>query len=122
MTLTTLPAQLPLIPGTADALPERPTLRGYQRSAVVSIARAWADGKDRVLLVAPTGSGKTAMACALIAELERRGRPVLFCVHRDVLIGQTTAALARWGLTCGHIKAGYRENRGALVQVCSVQS
>lgn len=97
-------------------------LRDYQKRAVQSIARFWADGKDKVLLVAPTGSGKTAMACALVAELERRGRPVLFCVHRDVLISQTTEAMEKWGIRCGHIKAGWRENRDALVQVCSVQS
>ncbi len=101
---------------------EHMVLRPYQRKAVVSIATAWAEGKNRVLLVAPTGSGKTAMACALVAELERRGRPALFLVHRDVLIEQTVTAMSRWGLDVGYIKAGYRENRGALVQVGSVQS
>jgi hypothetical protein len=101
---------------------ERMVLRPYQNKAVVSIAHAWSSGKNRVLLVAPTGSGKTAMACALVAELERRARPALFLVHRDVLIEQTVESMARWGLDVGYIKAGYRENRDALVQVGSVQS
>jgi superfamily II DNA or RNA helicase len=113
--------QLTLMSEAAPSV-ERMVLRPYQHRAVVSIAEAWAAGKRRVLLVAPTGSGKTAMACALIAELERRGRPVLFCVHRDVLIDQTTQSMERWGIAAGHIKAGYRENRDRLVQVCSVQS
>jgi superfamily II DNA or RNA helicase len=88
---------------------ERMVLRPYQNKAVVSIAHAWS-------------SGKTAMACALVAELERRARPALFLVHRDVLIEQTVESMARWGLDVGYIKAGYRENRDALVQVGSVQS
>lgn len=109
----------PLFTAEATALP---TLRPYQHRVVIDVARHWAAGRLRVLVVAPTGSGKTHLACALMREIERRGRQALFLVHRDVLIQQATDSLAAWGIRAGHIKAGYRENRDALIQVGSVQS
>lgn len=107
---------------TAEAPPVLPVLRGYQHTTVISVAEAWAAGHDRVLVVAPTGAGKTVIGCALMYELERRGRPVLFLCHREVLISQSVDALRKFGLDVGYIKAGYRENRAALIQVGSVQS
>ena len=41
------------------------TLRPYQQRIVDSTLTAW-DWSDRVLVVAPTGSGKTVIAAAII--------------------------------------------------------
>lgn len=90
-------------------------LRDYQRDAVDQVTAAL---DRRPILVAPTGSGKTVMAVALVNEL---GRPTLWLAHRKELIDQAANHLRRHGLAPGIIKAGYRPTAGA-VQVASVQT
>ena len=52
----------------------RPELRPYQAEAVAKVDAAIAAGNRRMLLVAPTGSGKTVIAAAIIDQAARRGR------------------------------------------------
>lgn len=61
------------------------SLRDYQSRAVGLVRSAWDRGERRVLLVAPTGSGKSVMAEALV-----RGEtgPVLVVAHRVELVEQ----------------------------------
>jgi DNA repair protein RadD len=80
------------------------TLRDYQAQAVSEIQRLLFDeGKQRVLLVAPTGAGKTVMAAALVQDFVSRGLRVLFVAHRVELVEQ---AVAKLGVPCGVIVAG----------------
>jgi superfamily II DNA or RNA helicase len=51
----------------------------------------------------------------------RLGRRILILVHRQELIEQTGKALARFGIECGVIAAGY-EPRPSAVQVASVMT
>ena len=55
-------------------------LRGFQEEAVDKVLQ-----KDFGVLCAPTGSGKTVMALALIAQ---RGQPTLIVVHNGELLEQ----------------------------------
>ena len=57
----------------------------------------------RPILVAPTGSGKTVMATALVEELSL---PTLWLAHRKELIDQAANRLAAHGLSGGIIMAG----------------
>ncbi len=41
-------------------------LRPYQNDVIAEIDRVIAEGKRRVLMVAPTGAGKTLIAAAII--------------------------------------------------------
>ena len=71
------------------------TLRPYQQRIVNSTTAAW-EWSDRVLVVAPTGSGKTVIAASII---ERHlwhvpRRPVLFLCERLTLVDQARTALA----------------------------
>lgn len=79
-------------------------------------------GNKRILVVAPTGSGKTLIASQIVAHAVSRARRVLFVVHRDILIAQTYAKFHTFGVDCGFIKAGWQEHRQALVQIASVQT
>ena len=91
-------------------------LRDYQEAAVRGVGEAL----DRnPILVAPTGSGKTVMAVALI---ERLGCRTLWLAHRKELIDQAAASLERNGLSVGLIKAGYPSTPMFRCQVASVQT
>ena len=47
-------------------------LRPYQTDVVAQIEQAIAAGERRILLVAPTGSGKTVIASAIINSFTQR--------------------------------------------------
>ncbi len=92
------------------------SLREYQRQAV---DRLKAVLRRRPILVAPTGSGKTVMAVALVEEM---GLPTLWLAHRKELIDQAAAHLEGLGLWPGRIMSGYAPAPLAKVQVASVQT
>ncbi len=96
-------------------------LRDYQRKALVALRATIGGGKRRVLLVAPTGSGKTTIASAIMSGAAAKGSTVLFLAHRRELIDQCVARLAEHEITAGVIMAG-RPATSALVQVASIQT
>lgn len=59
--------------------------RPYQDAAVAGIQACWAAGKNRPLLVAPTGAGKTEMARMLLAPAVSP----MAIVHTETLFEQT---------------------------------
>jgi type I restriction enzyme R subunit len=65
--------------------------RYYQVSAVNAVIEAIAEGRNRVLLVMATGTGKTYTAFQIIWRLWKAGRKkrILFLADRNVLIDQT---------------------------------
>jgi type I restriction enzyme R subunit len=65
--------------------------RYYQMNAVNAAMEAIAKGRDRVLLVMATGTGKTYTAFQIIWRLWKAGRKkrILFLADRNVLIDQT---------------------------------
>ncbi|WP_428937791.1 DEAD/DEAH box helicase [Fontivita pretiosa] len=92
------------------------TLRDYQRRAVERVRCAL---DRRPILVAPTGSGKTVMATALV---EQWSKPTLWLAHRKELIDQAAHRLRAHGLSVGIIMAGHAPEPAAQVQVASVQT
>lgn len=95
-------------------------LRPYQQRAIADVRAAYRRTK-RVLLVAPTGFGKTATASALITWAVAKGRRVVFAVHRREIVRDTLRRLEGAGVPCGLVMAGERPS-DAPVQVCSVQT
>ena len=98
------------------------TLRPYQTDVIVEIEKAIAAGERRILLVAPTGSGKTVIAAEIIGHFTQRYRPVLVLAHRLEIITQTRTKLHRCGVRHGIIKAGFSPRPMERVQVASVQT
>lgn len=94
-------------------------LRPYQKNV---IAEVHASQSRRVVVYAPTGSGKTIIACQLIADLLEQGLRVLVLVDQVNLIEQTSQKLSLWNILHGFIKTGKPENISALVQVASTQT
>lgn len=97
----------------------KPTLRPYQARAVAAVLAARDAGTRRLILVAPTGAGKTEMASALIDAV---GGHALFLVHRLELVEQAAARFERHGMHAGIIQGTTPPDSSAPVQVASVQS
>ena len=99
-------------------------LRAYQSEL---IRLAYADmraGRTRVVLVGPTGSGKTCIGSEVVRQGVERGRSVIWLVHRRELVDQTCAEISELGLEVGAIAASsaWPVRPGAPVQVASVQT
>ena len=101
-------------------------LRPLQARAHRALQQEFAAGHRRILLVAPTGFGKTVLLSFIVAShLARAGElgRVVIVVHRTELIDQTVRKLRAAGLThLGIIAAGDTGDRTAPVQVASVQT
>ena len=104
------------------AAQESVALRQYQRAVIAELERAIAAGRRRVLLVAPTGAGKTVIAADLVRRAIERGHGVLILAHRLELIEQAHAKLFDLGIDAGTIKAGFPMRLGEPVQIASVQT
>jgi len=96
-------------------------LRPYQQQAVERLRNELRAGHRCLLLVAPTGAGKTVIACEIVRSAVAKGKRVLFLAHRRELISQPSAKLTEIGIPHGIIMAGHAP-KPALVQVASVQT
>lgn len=96
-----------------------PVLRDYQENALARRTALIARGVKNVLVVAPTGSGKTVIAAAAIER--EQSETFLFLAPRRELIRQTSNKLNDVGVPHGIILAGERskQNLYARVQVAS---
>ena len=63
-------------------------LRDYQQEAITGLRRGLMGGNNRQLLIMPTGSGKTEVACGLIESVAEKGGKTLFIVDRLTLKDQ----------------------------------
>lgn len=100
------------------------TLRPYQSRAVATTLASVAAARNPIL-VAPTGSGKTVMGCAIVREYTEQEKRVLWLAHRKELIEQAAATIwenAGLHFPPGIIMAGFSESSMSPVQVASVQT
>jgi DNA repair protein RadD len=97
-----------------------PELRAYQRSVFVRIWAAIEMGQRRILLVAPTGSGKTVIGAEIVRDAVSRSLRVLFLAHRRELISQASRKLHAAGIDHGILLPGYPPRLGEAVQVASI--
>jgi DNA repair protein RadD len=98
------------------------TLRPYQSQAIHEAREALRINR-RVLIVAPTGAGKTTIAAEIIRLTIARGGRVWFLAHRKELIDQASARLDQFGIAHGVIMAQHwRDRPHERVQVASVQT
>jgi DNA repair protein RadD len=98
------------------------TLHQFQRDAVAEIERHIAAGTLKLLLVAPTGSGKTVIASELIRRWVAQYRRVLFLAHRREIIDQTSGKLITNDVRHGTIMAGVSPRPMEPVQVASIDT
>ena len=95
-------------------------LRDYQQSAINDVRDSFRAGKRRVLLVLPTGGGKTVCFSYIAAGVAQNSKRVLIVAHRRELLKQISATLKATGIRHVVMTAGYRGVPTASVVVASV--
>ena len=83
-----------------------------------------AAGIRRLLVVAPTGSGKTVLAVRMLSGAVKNKKRCLFIVHRRELVRQSLDAFEAGGVPCGVIAngKGFKYEAGYPVYVASIQT
>jgi DNA repair protein RadD len=94
-------------------------LRDYQLDAIERLNN---EPARSVLIVAPTGAGKTVVGAAIIKPYADAFKSVLFIVHRRELIKQTGKKLRDLRIPHGIILAGVKPRPLERVQVASIQT
>lgn len=100
-----------------------PVLRDYQADAIERLRALATQYARRLLLISPTGSGKTVTFSAVIRSSVSRGRRAIVIAHRKELIDQTVKKLEDFGVRAGVIMGqDARRDSRLAVQVCSIQT
>ena len=68
-------------------------LRDYQDDTIQACREKVKRGQRKIVLVGPTGSGKTEMAIAILQAAIKRGKRVAFLVERNALLTQSACLL-----------------------------
>jgi superfamily II DNA or RNA helicase len=97
-------------------------LRPYQVDVIAKYDRKIAEGVRRIIIVAPTGSGKTLKAAAIIKAAVAEHKNMLVLAHRREIIAQTSGKLHAHGIAHGIIQAGFKPRPFEAVQVASIQT
>lgn len=104
--------------------PEADCLRDYQADQLAKAAQALQAGYRRILVQAPTGSGKGHQIAAIAAAAARIDLPVIILVTRTRLVRQLDERLTQFGVRHGIIASSLQRKTdfSARVQVCSVDT
>lgn len=70
-------------------------LRPYQEEAKAAVFHEWEAGRQKTLLVLPTGCGKTVVFAKIAEECVRNGDRVLVLAHRGELLSQAADKIAK---------------------------
>lgn len=82
------------------------TLRPYQQEAHDAVLEKWEQGADKLLLVIPTGGGKTIIFATIANDRVKAGSRVLVMAHRGELLEQAADKIKKaTGLSCAVEKA-----------------
>lgn len=101
-----------------------PEPRAFQADAHDRLRAGVREGHRCLMLMAPTGAGKTYLGMRVAHEALQRDRRVIFVCDRSTLILQTSAVADRYGLTAhGVLQANHwRFNLNEHFQIASAQT
>jgi len=86
-----------------------PQLRPYQVQSIDELREAFKAGHRMVILVIPTGGGKTTVAAEMIRKSTELNNRILFLAHRKELVEQAKNRLHTFGIHPGVIMAGWAQ-------------
>lgn len=95
-------------------------LRPYQEDIIEKVRALMRQGVRRILVVSPTGSGKTVLTGSMLAASARKGMPSIFSVHRRELVTQSTRTFSKVGIPHGIVAANFQEDLRHMIQVASI--
>jgi len=98
------------------------TLYDYQITAVNELRRKYRAGAKRLVLCAPTASGKTEMAMAIIKSSQKKGSHCLFVCDQRELVRQTSLRFAGYGIRHGILMHGMTRGLWSRTIICSAQT
>lgn len=98
-------------------------LRPYQLDAINEIDSHFREGRNRVILWAIMGAGKTTMAAWMIERAVKYNYPVMFVVRGRELVTNASETLDEYKIDHSINMAGHwKYNQKKLVQVCSIDT
>ena len=97
-------------------------LRPYQVEIIDQFDACVAADIRSIIIVAPTGSGKTVIGSEIVRRAVADGKRVLFLAHRREIVMQTAAKLENNGIEHGIIMAGEFTSPLEPVQVAAIQT
>jgi superfamily II DNA or RNA helicase len=98
-------------------------LREYQSNCLEQLRQGFASGARAQILYAPTGSGKTEMAIALLEAAKKKGNRAAMILDRIILTDQTSQRLDKYKIEHGVLMSGHWRYRPyEHIQVCSAQT
>jgi len=97
-------------------------LRPYQEAAIQAIRDSMRVRNKRVMLMLPTGAGKTATALSIINMARENGKRIAFVVNRVELVKQTSAVFNQAQLFHGVIQGSNTFCFHADIVVASIQT
>lgn len=97
-------------------------LRPYQVAAVDKVRHAMCEGKLRVLLYSPTGSGKTEVAMEIVRGALNKGKRVAFIANRIELISGASRRFGTAGIAHGVLQGANTVNLHSPVLIASIQT
>lgn len=91
-------------------------LRDYQNPVVKAVSQAFIENQTKVIMQMPTGAGKTASAAYIVEKHAATARQVLWLVHREELLFQSSMTFASIGVRHRMICAAQSERKTKVAQ------
>lgn len=97
-------------------------LRDYQSILIDKARDALRRGRRSIVLVMPTGGGKTCVSGTIIGNATARGSDAWFINHRRELIRQSSKTFDKVGIEHGIVSSGFTMAPYQHAQICGIGS
>jgi superfamily II DNA or RNA helicase len=97
-------------------------LYDYQKKYIDQLRQSMAKGNKKIVLCAPTGSGKTVMFTYMVSEHIKRGGNVIVFTHRSELLLQSGGTFEKFGLSPEMITASSKPDLDKNLHVAMVET